>query len=346
MRILHVLNTGKYSGAENVVITLIRALTEDAECAYASPDGPIAEILKEQGIRFYPVKTLAMTAWELKKIIKEFSPDIVHAHDYNAGIRAILTGTKRPILNHLHNNTPWLREICPRSIVYGASCLKYRKILTVSDSVMEDFIFGKYLSKKSIQIGNPINVKSIRDKAEEASIKDPSDVIFLGRLSSEKNPLFFIEIAKKLIAMLPDLKIAMVGTGEMRSEVERKLMMFDLEKNIKLYGFQKNPYGLLKNSKVQCMPSEWEGFGLAAVEGLAFGKPVVAAAVGGLKDIVNDDCGKLCTDIDDYVQEIYKLLCDGKYYANKSKGSSKRAELYDNIKTYRKRLLAIYKSFN
>ena len=47
MKVLHVLNTGKYSGAENVAITLIHALEGDVECAYTSPDGPIKEILKE-----------------------------------------------------------------------------------------------------------------------------------------------------------------------------------------------------------------------------------------------------------------------------------------------------------
>lgn len=62
---------------------------------------------------------------------------------------------------------------------------------------------------------------------------------------------------------------------------------------IRLYGFQKNPYIYLKQAKVMCMPSKWEGFGLAAVEALALGKPVIAAPVGGLNDIINDNCGKL-----------------------------------------------------
>ena len=64
MKVLHVLNTGKYSGAENVVITLIHALDGKVECAYASPDGPIREILESEKIVFVPSATVATNAKE------------------------------------------------------------------------------------------------------------------------------------------------------------------------------------------------------------------------------------------------------------------------------------------
>ena len=78
--------------------------------------------------------------------------------------------------------------------------------------------------------------------------------------------MLFVEIVKKLVSKIPQLKVAIVGDGELRKQVEQKILDLNLTENITLWGFQKNPYGLVKNTKVVCMPSVWEGFGLAAVE--------------------------------------------------------------------------------
>lgn len=345
MKVLHVLNTGKYSGAENVVITLIHALDGEVECAYTSPNGPIGEILQEKNITFFPMPTTAVNTKELKKIILQYKPDIIHTHDYNAGIRACFTGTKIPIINHLHNNSPWLQKICLKSLVYFASCLKYQQIFTVSESVMEEFVFGNLLVKKSMVVGNPMDISKILNQSDDAVLKESSDIIFLGRLSKQKNPSFFLDIIAEVVKNHKDLRVAMVGSGELYEEVKAKIAELNLTKQVKLYGFQKNPYGLLKSSKIMCMPSEWEGFGLAAVEGLALGKPVVTSPVGGLKKIVNERCGKLCENKEEYLTEIEKLLTDSSYYISKSDEAKKHAMEYDNMIDYAQKIKKVYVSF-
>lgn len=344
MRVLHVLNTGKYSGAENVVITLIHALEGTVDCAYASPDGPIKEILEEENIKYFSVHAPAINAKELKKIIKSFNPDIIHTHDFNAGIMACLTGSRVPIINHLHNNTPWLRKVCIKSFVYALSCVRYQKILTVSESVMQEYVFGNKMIKKTQVVGNPVSVSDIRNKADEPGIlRDATDVIFLGRLSKQKNPSLFLEIVEEMVKVLPNIKVAIVGNGELYEQIQGAIEEKKLGKNITLYGFQKNPYGLLKASKVMCMPSVWEGFGLAAVEALTFGKPVIATPVGGLKDIVTDRCGKLCRGKSEFSSEIVELLSNEKYYNLKSCGALLRCADYDNVDKYSEIIKNVYK---
>lgn len=347
MRVLHVLNTGKYSGAENVVITLIHALEDTAECAYVSPDGPIRIILEENNITFYPISTKATNAKELKRIIDEFKPDIIHTHDYNAGIMAVLTGTRLPIINHLHNNTPWLRSFCGKSIAYGLSCLRYQKIFTVSDSVMNEFIFGNWFRTKSEVVGNPIDLNKIRQKAnaqmDEALVsKAKTDLVFLGRLSPPKNIFFLLEVLRDVKKQLPNITLSVIGTGELRKDFEARIEELDLSENVVLFGFQNNPYPLLKQAKVMCMPSKWEGFGLAAVEAMALGLPVVAANVGGLSTIVNEQCGKLCEEKREYVDEIVRLLSDERFYRSKVDGAICRADKYDNLDTYKEAVVAVY----
>ena len=69
-----------------------------------------------------------------------------------------------------------------------------------------------------------------------------------------------------------------------------------------------NPYPVLNASKIMILPSKWEGYGLVAVESLSLGIPVICSGAGGLKNIVNSSCGKICKNKDDYVQEIIELL--------------------------------------
>lgn len=84
IRVMHVLNTGKYSGAENVVMTIINLMKDRVDATYVSLDGTIKEYLEELDIDFYPIEKLACK--EIKKAIKDIKPDIIHAHDYTAGI--------------------------------------------------------------------------------------------------------------------------------------------------------------------------------------------------------------------------------------------------------------------
>lgn len=134
----------------------------------------------------------------------------------------------------------------------------------------------------------------------------------------------------------------MIGDGELRGKVETEIEKFNLNDNIDLVGFQKNPYTFLVQSKILCMPSKWEGFGLAAVEALAYKLPVVASLVGGLKNIINDSCGKLCSNVYEFVDELLKLLNENEYYNNKRVGAYKRAQEYDNIELYSKKIISIY----
>lgn len=343
IKVMHVLCMNTYSGAENVAITIMKSLQKEIDCVYVSPDGIIREIVENNGIEHYAVEKISIS--EIKRAIKDIHPDIIHAHDFTAGTVCAIAAGKIPIVNHLHNNTPWLKKICLKSLLYFASCVKYKKILTVSDSVMDEFIFGALLKNKSLVIGNPINIEKILMKANEDEIlNESSDIVFLGRLTAQKRPLFFLDIIFDITKKIKNLRVAMIGTGELYAEVEDKIDTLKLGNHVKLYGFQNNPYGLLKASKVMCMPSDWEGFGLAAVEGLAFGKPVVASPVGGLSSIINDSCGKLCTKREKYVSELYKLLTNPAYYENKSIGAVKRASDFDNINQYSEVIKNIYEN--
>ena len=88
MRILHILTSNRFSGAENVVCQIIGMMKDepDVEMRYCSPDGQIREALAEREITFAPISELSVS--EVKRAIKETKPDIIHAHDMRASFVA------------------------------------------------------------------------------------------------------------------------------------------------------------------------------------------------------------------------------------------------------------------
>ena len=140
------------------------------------------------------------------------------------------------------------------------------------------------------------------------------------------------------------VKAVMIGDGELREIVEETIQELGLEEIINLKGFLENPYEVLQKCKVLCMPSRWEGFGLAAVEALALGVPVVATEVGGLPGIIDESCGKLCDSKETFVEEIGSLLSDSELYRKKISGANKRAEELDNIDQYISDMINVYKN--
>lgn len=341
-RILHILNSNSYSGAENVVITIIENMKDTYDCAYFSPTGSISKVLAEKGIPYIAVEKLSVRT--IQKVIADFQPNLIHAHDFRAGILSCLTGTHIPIINHLHNNSPWLKSFSPWTIAYAFCCRKFDRILTVSASVMDEFIFGKYFRNKTKIVGNPVDLKKIQSLADKSTLKNKSDIIFLGRLTPQKNPYFFLKVINCIVKKIPDVQIAVVGDGELRNRFESQIKEYHLEHNIKMYGFQSNPYGLVQNSRVMCMPSLWEGFGLAAVEALCLGIPVVCSGAGGLSDFVDEQCGMICgQDLNRYVGEIIKLLSNESYLSQKSNMSKIRAKHIANIRPYIESILEQYK---
>ena len=162
MRIMHVLNTGGYSGAENVVITIINEMKNNNEIIYVSPDGKIREYLEENNIKFIPVKKVSIK--EINRVKKEFKPDIIHAHDFSASVICSIIAGKTKMISHIHCNPLWIKKVNLYSILFLFLGIKTSKILTVSNALEQEYVFSKFLKNKIICVKNPVDTESILKK--------------------------------------------------------------------------------------------------------------------------------------------------------------------------------------
>lgn len=340
MRILHLLKSDRFSGAENIALLLMDLFDED-ETIYASPEGSIKEVVEQRKHSFYALNDTG--ALEIRRVIKEIKPDIVHAHDFSMATSAAFALTDVPVIVHLHNNPPWLKTVNPKSIMFACALPLIKHIMSVSEAVQKDYLFRGLMDGKNTVIGNVVDAQCVQSKTEEFAIDEDFDLIFLGRLTEAKDPIKFCAVINELKREYPDIRAVMVGDGDLRENIKQYILQHRMQNNILLTGFQKNPYPYLKASKVMVMPSKWEGFGLVSVEAMCLGKPVVCSGAGGLKNIITDDSGKICSSVSSYCEELKRLLTDKAYYEAKSKQARFISGRYTNLQQYKERILEKYK---
>ena len=188
------------------------------------------------------------------------SADVVHAHWLPTVLPAAFAG--RPLVVTLHGSDMALARrgrVLARRLLGRAAV-----VIAVSESLAAE---ARELGARDVRvIPNGVDVPS--SVGEEA---DPPEVLFVGRLSAEKG-------IEDLVAAANGLNLVVVGDGPLRDRVPAALGFVPREEVERRY----------ERAAVVACPSHREGFGLACAEAMAHGRPVVASAVGGLRELVAD----------------------------------------------------------
>lgn len=341
MKVLHVLATNKYSGAENVVCQIIKMFKGEIEMAYCSPNGDIADSLKERGVRFVPLKKLSVG--ELRKAIAQYQPDIIHAHDVSASVVSALCFSGKRIISHIHGNDEKMSRYSKKAIVYAAITVFLSQIVFVSKSCLDDFRFKGLVNKKSKILYNIISLEDVIKKSQQQDSNEKFDVVYVGRIGEPKNPIRLVEVLNKVIKKDSKIKCAIIGSGPMFDETKQKIEEVGIENNVKMLGFMSNPFPILSNAKAFIMTSRFEGTPMVALEAQALGIPIVSTPVDGLKDIViNDENGYLSNDDDELANKLLRLVTDNDYQTKLSENSKHFSQEYNNIENYKREIIQCY----
>lgn len=305
MKVMHVLNSRIYSGAEKVVCQIIKSFRGDVEMVYCSPDSDIVrQMLSEQDVTFLPMEK--MSTAELKRVIAQEKPDLIHAHDMRASFFSALCCGKIPLVSHIHNNAYDARGLSPKTIAYLLAGFKAKHILWVSNSSYEGYAFHRLFAKKSSVLYNIIDTEVIFDKKAQDENTYDYDMIYVGRLTFQKDPQRLMRLCARLKESKPDLKVAIVGTGELEAEVKQLCENLGISENVHFLGFQSNPIKMVHDAKAMILTSRWEGTPMCALEAMALGTPVVSTPSDGMKDLIDDGINGYLTDDDAVMAE--KLL--------------------------------------
>lgn len=347
IKVLHVLVSGTYNGAENVVCQIVDLFKSEVnfEMAYCSLDGPVRTALEERNIDFHPVKEL--TVREIKRVIKEVNPTIVHAHDMRAGLLASLACGNTPLISHVHNNNYDSRKITLKAVLYYLASQKAKHIFWVSKTSFDGYYFHQKLSTKSEILYNVINIESLKSKADADTATYDYDFAYLGRLTYQKNPQRLVKVMELAVKQEPKIKCAILGDGELKQEIIQYIDDHNLCDNVHFLGFSNNPYKLLQSCKAMLMTSRWEGLPMCALESYALGVPVVSTPADGLMEMISSEKDGYLSDKDtELANHLVKLYRDNEYRGRLSENAYKKAcDMMDLVK-YKYSLHKVYLKYS
>jgi glycosyltransferase involved in cell wall biosynthesis len=249
-------------------------------------------------------------------IAEENNFDIIHAHDwlaYPAGIAAMEVSGK-PLVIHVHatdfdrsggNVNPDVYRIEKQGMDASS------KIITVSN-LTRDIVINKYNI-------NPEKVETVYNAVEPVKISqditvekgfDDKVVTFLGRITMQKGPEYFIEAANKLLKVLPDVRFVMAGSGDMMEKMMRRAAALKITDRFHFTGFLKGKdvFTMLTLSDVYIMPSVSEPFGISPLEAMQSNVPVIISKQSGVSEILTHAVKTDFWDIDAMADAIYGIL--------------------------------------
>lgn len=343
MKVMHLLATDSFSGAENVVCQIIDMYknNENIDMIYCSPNGKIKDKLVEKNIKFYPLDKLSYSS--IKKAIMEFKPDIIHAHDIKATIYASLFSKECKIISHVHGNSLDMRKLSLKSLLFLAAVKKVEHIFWVSDSSLSQYKFYKQICNKSSVLVNVVDKKEIIYNSKKFNIDEKYDAVFVGRLVELKNPKRLLSIFASVTDKVPNAKLAIVGNGPMYDELNEYIKENKLNNNIFLLGFQANPYVYIKNSKIMLLTSIYEGTPMCALEALCLGKPIVSTPTDGMKELIKQGFNGFLSDNDaELINYIVELITNDSKLQEMSNNADDDSTKINDIKKYKKELDLYY----
>lgn len=339
-RILHVLSTNSFSGAENVAITIIKNAQKDYEVAYASVEGPIRDTLQNNNVEFLPMSELSLS--EIRRIIKKWQPDIIHAHDFKSSIKSGLATFEIPVIAHIHQSPEWFKSYNIKSLSVLLASVRFKKIIFVTPTLLDSAQILNNIKGKIEVISNVIDTNEVYRKSREINSHDKFDLAYVGRLEEVKNPLRFIKIVKEVKKFKNDISAVMVGDGSMKESCKSLIKELGLEKNLKLTGFLENPLVPLVNSDIYIMTSKSEGLPLSVLEALSLGKPVLITKLDEIVKAIGNETLFVCETDHDFVENIRLLKNNAEFYKQKSMLSKNKAlDLFD-MQRYMERFYAVY----
>lgn len=249
-------------------------------------------------------------------IAEENEFDIIHAHDwlaYPAGIAAMEVSGK-PLVIHVHatdfdrsggNVNPDVYHI-EKSGMDAAS-----KIITVSN-LTRDIVINRYNIDPD-KVETVYNAVEPVHVSEHLTVKkgfDEKVVTFLGRITLQKGPEYFIEAAYRVLKVMDNVRFVMAGSGDMLERMIRRAAALKITDRFHFTGFLKGAdvFNMLDMSDVYIMPSVSEPFGISPLEAMQSNVPVIISKQSGVAEVLTHAVKTDFWDIDAMADAIYGIL--------------------------------------
>jgi glycosyltransferase involved in cell wall biosynthesis len=286
---LHIDSNRTWGGGQQQSLGLALALAERGERTHFIAQAG-SELEKRLAGTELPWESMSIRgirgAWgwrQLRKRLWELGPDVVHVHDGAAERPAMLAargpGGGRPRML-VTRRTLGLR---------GHTPLGYDRVICVSEAVRQGLLGAKVPAQRLVVIPDFVDCRWFRPEAVEKPVGAPGRrIVAVGRLTREKGHAVLLRAMARVVQMIGEARLSICGQGPEEERLRRQAAEAGIAERVEFAGFVADVRPALAAAEVVVMPSLSEGLGVAALEGMAMAKPVVATDAGGLPESVVD----------------------------------------------------------
>jgi len=250
-----------------------------------------------------------------QKIAQTLSFDLIHAHDWLCYPAGMITRqiSKKPLVVHIHA-TEFDRAGGPGDErihkIEHAGMTYADRVIAVSKYTAQMIMSRYKIDSGRIRIvHNAFTIDPDKEIIRERIFKHPT-ILFLGRITLQKGPDYFLDVAEKVIRTHPNVKFIVAGTGDMGRRLLRKSAALRLKNKFLFTGFlnRKQVERILEASDIYVLPSVSEPFGIAPLEAMAYGVTSIISKQSGVSEVVNNAFKIDFWDIDRMADTICYLL--------------------------------------
>ena len=259
-----------------------------------------------------------VTILVFKSLIRDgFNPDVIHAHEFTAGIPAVILGHmyKKPVVITEHFTGFTLHTLNRLEILMARFAMKRaQKILPVSDD-LKNHIQSYGIKSDFKVVPNVVNTNLFC--VEPCKItNDPKRLLTVALLNPKKGIPYLLQAIHKLRGKRQDFILDIIGDGPNRKDYEALSIKDGINDIVKFHGIKnkKEISQLMKIANIFVLPSLTENLPCVLIEAMASGLPIIATNVGGVPELISEDIGQLVSpknpdalaEAIDYMLDHYK----------------------------------------
>ena len=234
--------------------------------------------------------------------------DVIHAHDwltYYAGIAAKRVSGKPLVVDRSGENINTQVYAIERAGMMAAD-----RVIAVSN-LTRNIVINKYgiAPEKVVTVHNAVRFAENSTEAPERGVKDKI-VTFLGRITYQKGPDYFVEAAAKVLKRVPNVRFVMAGSGDMMNHIVRRVARLGIADRFHFTGFLRGEdvHKMFQFSDVYVMPSVSEPFGISPLEAMRSNVPVIISKQSGVAEVLDYAVKVDYWDVDALADSIYALI--------------------------------------
>jgi glycosyltransferase involved in cell wall biosynthesis len=305
MRVLQLISSSGFFGAENMIVSLMKGLSSQ-KCdvvvasllTHSNCSGDLTLRARQCGFESCAIpcgrKFDPRSISKLRSIAIDGNYDVIHSHGYKADLYSWLAinEKKHVKIATVHNWPSKTLKMQAYASLDKLVLRSFAKVVAVSNNVARELNRSGVPLNKIVVINNGVDPAAFLNSTDrirvQLKLQDFFVIGYVGRLAPEKGLDVLLSSVPGIVRHCPNAHVILVGEGPLRVQLTELAQTLRIESRVKFLGIRSDMADIYRAMDVLVLPSRDEGFPMTILEALAAGKAVVATSVGQISQLICD----------------------------------------------------------